>query len=156
MPSSLPPPRKRIASSTRVSVTGARGRRVALVIDDDPLVRALLARALVRDGFDVRTSIGALGASEELRLAVVGVREDVAGDGLCFVLGALLEAHPEAALLLRAADPAAAAERATAIGLGISDVCPASAAVEDVVALVRRITDDADSIDVVFEDARAE
>jgi CheY-like chemotaxis protein len=145
-PTTVPEMRRKLPS-----ISGASDRPLVLVVDYDALNRALVARALVREGIDVRSGetarelIDLLGGGEIVRAAVVGLDLRNAET----VLGTLAERFPDLPLVICCAEPADAARAVSAVGLRLIQVyAKGRPPPQEVVDILRLCVEGAPSADV--------
>jgi hypothetical protein len=112
-------------------------RPLVLLVDADALSRSRLARALVREGFDVRVALGDFDDAERPRLAIIHLDEQ--SDNREGILGALLDGYPRVPVMLRAANPAAAAAQAKQLGVQVVQAFLASESFKDVIARAKQM-----------------
>jgi hypothetical protein len=136
MPRSTAPPRKKLPS-----ITGEAGRPLVLVHEPDALQRASLGRALVVEGFDVRSSesvaelVDLLGNVGGVLLVVIEPGEDGAA------LHALAAAPVALPLVIRSRRAKTAAKAARELGRSVLRVFDTTDPLRDVVACLREAAD---------------
>jgi CheY-like chemotaxis protein len=137
--SPAPTPLGRIAVRPRRSAAAKSPHRTrVLLVDADRIGRTALARALLREGFEVATvgSLEELGevvrSGEELDVVVLDDRHP----GRLLAMETVVDGFPAASLVVRSAEEGATRSLLGALGVSEVDVVACSASSEAVVAVV--------------------
>jgi hypothetical protein len=113
-------------------------QEVVLVVEPDAYTRTILVRALLDDGFEVRSPETIDGDTERPQLAIVNL-EDLEEEDADVLLADFLGPLSDVPLILRSSCPSELEEGARMLGLNVALSLPKDAAGQEVVARVREL-----------------
>jgi len=124
-------------------------RPLVLLLDDDAVTRAALARLLVTGGFDVRVTMAPHDASERPQLAIVQVDAASAERTRALLEGPVAARLP---IVVRSPDPERAAAQTAALGGRVVAACASGTSLGAVVAYARSLVEAAEPTTASPED----